>query len=113
MTDQLLRSHVAWCSGDRPAWIRAGPAVRDVRPATERVESRFWISGELAVEERLPANQHRVIQVSAGKQKQVLQVLRCQQAAPDAVLGIRNPGEHLRLPRGLDLRQRVAALAQR
>src|SRR6476646_9587299 len=61
LSDDLLRTHVSRRAGDRSARIRAGAAVRDGGPVAERVEVRRGIRGELAIEERLSADEHRVV----------------------------------------------------
>src|SRR6476620_689746 len=113
LSDQLLRAHVARRAGNRTTRIRRGPAVRDVRQSAELIELRLRVGGELAVVERLSADQHRVIEVAPGKEKQVLQVPRREQATPRAVFGIGDARENLRLDRSLYMGKRVSTLSQR
>ena len=54
--------------------------------------------------ERLPADQHRVVQVPTGKEEEVLQVLRREQPTPGARLRVRDVREDLVLHRGLHVR---------
>ena len=85
---QPLRTHVARRSGDRAAGIRSGAAVGQVCPAAEPVELLCRVRRRTAGRRMSGRPPARVIQVAAGKEKQLLEVLRRQQPAPDAVLGV-------------------------
>ena len=113
LSDDLLRTHVPRRAGDRAARIRTRTAVRNGGPVAERIEVRRGICGELAIEEGLSADEHRVVEIAAGKEKELLQVARRKKSAPRAVFGIGDVSEELRLHRGLDIGKRVAARIQR
>src|SRR6476659_10229790 len=112
-TNQLLRAHVPRRPRDGTARVRRGAAIRDVRQPAERVEPPLRIRGKLAVVERLTADQHRVVQVTGGEEKEPLKVARRKQSTPDTVLGVRNARENLRLHRGLHVREGIARSIER
>lgn len=104
LTQQLLRAHVTRRAGDRAARIGTRIAVVEVGPLAKFIKNFFRIGGVLPLEEGLPANQHGVIYVAAGKVEELLQIPRQQEPAPDAILRVFDVEKQLRLDRRFHFR---------
>ena len=73
--------------------------------SAQAIEHRIRIGGITPIEVGLTCDQHRVVQVSSREQEGFLQIFRCQQPGPDAVLRVCDQVQD-RLP---DLRLAVPA----
>ena len=93
----------------RAAGIRAGATDMDAILSAQAIELRFRIGGVAPIEIGLTCDQHRVVQVPPWEQEGFLEISRCQQPGPDAVLGV---GDQIqdRLP---DLRFHLRPLGTR
>ncbi len=75
ITQQLLAAHVAWCAGHGTTRISAGPAEINVVEIAETVETSVRIIRIVAVEKRLTTRQHRMVEIAAGEQKEILSLI--------------------------------------
>ena len=72
MAQQLLAAHVTRGARDGSAGIGAGTTQVDVIEAPETIEICRRIVGVCPVEKCLATDQHRVIEIAAGKMEKLL-----------------------------------------